>query len=623
MVEGAIAGNPGDKKLLLGNEAIARGALEAGISIASSYPGTPSTEILESLIDVAEQYGIYVEWSTNEKVALEVGIGASMSGLRALVTMKHVGVNVAADALMSLGYTGVIGGLILVSADDPGAFSSQNEQDNRIYGIHSYIPVFEPSEPQEAKNMVVDLYDLSEKYSSAIILRSTTRLSHTRGVVILGEIRRGKSNGLFNRKPRRWTLLPPHNKNLHREAVERIEKLSEELHSFRYNFLKRGEDNLAIVSGGVAYTYVAESIKKLGLKPHILKLASTYPLPRKLIRELFDLNPDKIVIVEELEPIIEHQLKVLAFDERFDGEIVGKEIFPRIDELTTLKVMEGLSRVLKLEINLPTPLNPSLNIPPRPPTFCPGCGHRSVYFAVKLAVKRLRVDAIFPNDIGCYTLGFFSPFVMADLSWSMGSSIGIGSGIARFSKKRPVIAFIGDSTFFHAGIPALLNAVYNSYPLVIVVMDNLVTAMTGHQPHPGSGAGALGDPRKRISIEDIVKASGIEFVEVIDAYNISMIRSTTERAIKYVSEKSKPAVIVARRPCALVFARLARREGRKLVPYYIDLDRCVKCGICVNDFACPAITVFNDTYQIQENICIGCGVCTQICPAKAIKRIKG
>ena len=617
MAKHIIDGKAGERKLLLGNEAIARGALEAGISSATAYPGTPSTEILESLIGVAQKYGVYVEWSTNEKVALEFGIGVSMMGLRAIVAMKHVGVNVASDPLMSLGYTGVVGGLVVVTADDPNAFSSQNEQDNRFYGIHSYIPVFEPSSPQEAKDMAKRLFDLSEKYRTAVFLRSTTRLSHTRGPVLLGEIRERDREPVFHRDVERWALLPPYNLVKHHEAVERISRLERELHEFEFNRVVDGRGDVAVVTAGISFNYVMEALDLIGVRPTVYKFASTYPIPRKLALDA--LARGKVVVVEELEPVVEWQLKVLAQEEGVDTEILGKRFFPRVGELSVRKVAEGLSKALNVGLSLPEPLRNELTIPRRPPTLCPGCGHRSTYYAVKLGVLRSRVKPVYANDIGCYTLGFFPPFKMADLTWSMGSSLGIGSGIARFSDQ-PVIAFIGDSTFYHAGVPGLINAVYNRIPLIVVVMDNSVTAMTGHQPHPGSGVGPFREKRPVIRIEDIAKSVGVEFVKVVDAYDVFGIRDTVQEAIKYVRETGLPAVIVAKKPCALLMAREARRRGEEIVPYYIDTERCVRCGICTDKFACPAIVREGDIFRIIPELCVGCGVCAEICPAKAIHR---
>ncbi|MEM0377004.1 MAG: indolepyruvate ferredoxin oxidoreductase subunit alpha [Thermofilum sp.] len=620
MARAAISGDSGTRKLLLGNEAIARGAVEAGISAAAAYPGTPSTEILEALAEVAEEYGVYVEWSTNEKVALEVGIGVSMMGLRALVAMKHVGLNVASDPLMSLGYTGVVGGLVVVSADDPNAHSSQNEQDNRYYGLHSYIPVFEPSGVQEAKDMTRELFQLSEEHRTAVILRTTTRLSHSRGEVMFGAVERVHREPVFHRDPERWALLPPYSLRKHREVLERIRTLEEKLGEWPFNRFVEGDGDTLIVSAGFAHAYVREALDWLKVNPPLLKLASTYPLPRALAKRALEFR--KIVVVEELEPFVEDQLRAFAQREGSSAEIHGKDLFPRVGELNTALVASGLSKALGVSFDPPRGNAAGVELPPRPPTLCPGCGHRSTYYAVKLAAARARVKPVWANDIGCYTLGFFPPFRMADFTWSMGSALGIGMGIARFSKD-PVVAFIGDSTFYHAGIPGLINAVYNQYPIVVVVMDNGVTAMTGHQPHPGSGYGPTGEKRPAIPVENLARACGVEFVEVVPAYEVARLRDAVERAIKHAREKNAPAVVVARQLCALEELRMKRMRGEAVVPYVIDQAKCVKCGICIDQFSCPAIVRENGSIKILTELCAGCGVCASICPAKAIGPLSG
>ena len=620
-----ILGSSGEKRLLLGNEAIARGALEGGISVATAYPGTPSTEILEALAKVAKKVGLYVEWSVNEKVALEVAIGASMCGLRAITCMKHVGLNVASDPFMSLGYTGVKGGLVIVSADDPNAHSSQNEQDNRLYGMHSYIPVIEPSSVHEAKELTRLAFDISENYEVAVLVRSTTRISHMRGKVVFGEIRGKKSRGNFHRDLSRWVLLPVNSRRLHEEAIRRVEKLALEAERWGLVEMIQGDDEVVVVTGGIAYAYVAEALNAIRMekRPTVLKLSMTYPLPRKTIEEIFK-STRRIVVIEELEPFIEMQLRSLANEMRYDGVIEGKKYVPRVLELDVKKVSEALSKALNLRVPETKPISPNVSlpsIPSRPPTLCPGCGHRSTYYAIKMASKRLRLKAVYPNDIGCYTLGFFSPFHMADLSYSMGSSLGIGMGIAKVSDE-VVISFIGDSTFFHAGLPALVNAVYNKYGMIIVVMDNSFTAMTGHQPHPGTGINAVGEKSPLIKIEDIARASGVEFIRVVDAYDVRGIMRTLEEAVSYVQRRSMPALIVARKPCALWEYRSKLRKGERILPYRIDQSKCTKCGICVDHFACPAIIRENEVITIVESLCVGCGVCADICPVKAIVPLK-
>ena len=614
-----ISGSKGETVLLMGNEAIARGMLEAGISVAAAYPGTPSTEIVEALSRVAKKAGIYVEWSTNEKVALEVAVGASMCGLRASAVMKHVGVNVAADPLMSVGYSGVEGGLVIVTADDPNAHSSQNEQDNRFYGLHAYIPIFEPSSPGEAKDLTRDIYEISEKYKTAVFLRSTTRISHVRGNVTLGDVLKPKSKGKFHRDYSRWVLLPVNSRRLHQEAIDRIEKLSFNLHELKYNMLKRGDGDFGVIASGIGYAYAMEALKLLGLYDSVtlLKLASTYPLPKKLLKEFFNQVDGEVLIIEELEPIVEWQVKIFAKEESISNTIHGKNVLPRVKELDTSIVASAIATLRQIKLEPYTSYKPSLKLPPRPPTMCPGCGHRATYYEIKIASAKSKIKAVYPGDIGCYTLGFFPPYRLVDISYSMGSGLGIGLGISHASDEI-VIATIGDSTFFHAGIPALINAVYNRAPVLLVVMDNSITAMTGHQPHPGSGYRATGEPVMPLRIEDIANAVGVEYVKIIDPYKVKDSINAIVEAIEYVKKEQKPAVIIARKPCALMVYREALRKGVSITVYTIDQDKCIKCGTCVNLFACPAIYVKDNKYAINPVLCTGCGVCAQICAANAI-----
>lgn len=616
-----LLGEPGQRVLMLGDEAAARGALEAGVAFAAGYPGTPSTEVLEALIKASPEHGVYVEWSTNEKVALELAVGASMCGARAMATMKHVGLNVASDTFMSLGYSGVEGSLVVLVADDPGAHSSQNEQDTRMYAMHAYVPVLEPSCPHEAKEITRTAFDLSERYGTAIIVRLTTRVSHTRGEVILGPLREPRRGGAFKRDFKKWVLLPLNVRHLHPKAIKRVEDFSRNAHEIEYNTLIEGEGDLGVVACGVAYGYVAEALRELKAKPHVLKLASTYPLPVKLVERLFELAPRGVLVVEELEPVVENQLRGCADKLGYDGEIKGKDLVPRTHELDTNKVARALASFMGLKWHEPRVASPPSWLPPRPPTFCPGCGHRATFYEIKIASKKSNIKAVYPGDIGCYTLGFFPPFRLVDTSFCMGSSIGIGLGIARASHEEVVIATIGDSTFFHAGIPALIDAVYNRHPVLVVVMDNRYTAMTGHQPHPGTGLGPWGEERKTILIEDIARVIGVEYVEVIDPYNVKESVDILSAAIKWVRDNRKPALVVSRHTCALVEHRERMKRGESVTPFYVDAEKCTGCGLCIDRFACPAIVRTSDNRaQILADLCVGCGVCAQICPSSAIKR---
>jgi len=607
---------PGKKMLLLGNEAIARGAIEAGIGLAAAYPGTPSTEVMETLILAAKDLGFYVEWSVNEKVALEVAFGASITGIRSLVAMKHVGVNVAMDSLVSLGYTGVNGGFLLVSAEDPSMHSSQNEQDNRWIGILSYIPVFEAYNPHEAKELTRYLFGFSEDHETPVILRTTTRLSHTRGVVEYGEIRDRKVKGKFERNIGRWVLLP-RNARIRREIqLSRWEKIMDAVNNVPFNWIEDNGAEDGVIAVGSAYGYVKEAAASIEKSFDILKISSSVPFPMKLVDKFLEAHP-RVLVVEELEPVVEMSIKN-SFYGSSDVEIRGKDLVGYKGELNLDRVYKALSEFLGLPYKGKEDYQRDIPIPGRPPVLCPGCPHRATFFALRKAVNMSRVNAIYPGDIGCYTLGVQPPYEEVDTTISMGSGIGIANGLAH-TQDNMVIATIGDSTFYHAGIPGLINAVYNFSPLLLVVMDNEVTAMTGDQPNPGTGYTALGRGAERIPIEDIARGVGVKRVKVVDPYNVKETLNALKDLISYIKDEGKPGVLVARRECSLVYVRRVRRKGEVIPTYYVDDDKCTGCRICVDQFACPAIFMVGDKAWIDESMCTGCGVCDQICPFKAFQ----
>ena len=435
----------------MGNEAIALGAFEAGVEVVAAYPGTPSTEIPETAARFAKQYGAYVEFSTNEKVALEVGIGASWAGKRALVTMKHVGVNVASDSFMTLAYTGVDGGFVLVSADEPECHSSQNEQDNRIYARFANVPCLDPSSAQECRDMTIFAYDLSELFSIPVILRPTTRGCHGRGDVELGEINIQKREGKFTKDVTKYVTVPSHTRVLHKKLLEKMEKVREFVENSNLNYAISGDGKTGIVDIGASFNYLMESLNILGIKPPILKIGVSHPLAKnKVLSFIKDL--EKVVIVEELEPVIENDVKILMAENQLNLKLYGKNIFPRTGEYSTDLVTEILSKFFRIDVSKEQPKN--ITIPNRAPLLCAGCPHRSTFYAIK---KVTRGKAIFPSDIGCYTLGFSRPLQTVDTCIAMGSSFGIACGLAK-SVNEPIVATLGDSTFFHAGIPALINA---------------------------------------------------------------------------------------------------------------------------------------------------------------------
>ncbi len=613
------------RALLLGNEAIARGAIEAGIGVAAAYPGTPSSEIIGSLSTVANELGIYVEWSTNEKVAFEVAYAAAISGVRALTAMKHVGLNVAADPLMSSAYTGVEAGFVIVTADDPYMWSSQNEQDNRWYGLHAFIPVLEPSNPNEAKKLIMYAYEISEKFKHPIILRSTTRISHSRMPIELGPIPKNiRREGVFSRDRKRFVLVPVNARRNKEKIVRLWEEFKKEFSNSLFNLVE-GDGRKVIVASGTSYTYVKEAITTYGIsnKVKILKLSTVVPLPKDLMLKHLS-EADEVLVVEEVDPVIEFQIKELIVSEGLNVRVHGKDLLGMPFEMNMARVIKALNKFLGAQLNLPEPIDLSdvPKVPPRPPTLCPGCPYRPLYYKLKAINQREGLDIIYSGDIGCYSLGVNPPFETQDIIIEMGGSIGLANGFAHATKQMP-IAIIGDSTFFHAGLPPLVNALYNNAPMVVIVLDNLTTAMTGHQPHPGTGVTATGKPTRRVLIEDIVRGMGIEFVKVIDPFNMKEFEETYLNAIKYVKEEGKPAVIVSRRSCALIAVSKALRSGFELPKYVVDRERCIGCGICYNVFACPAIRpTEGKKASIDPELCIGCGACVDVCPVKAIKPVK-
>ncbi|MEM0084245.1 MAG: indolepyruvate ferredoxin oxidoreductase subunit alpha [Candidatus Methanomethylicia archaeon] len=607
----------------MGNEAIARGAIEAGIGFASAYPGTPSTEIIESLAEVANDYGFYVEWSVNEKVAFEAAYGASICGVRALTAMKHVGLNVAADALMSSAYTGVEAGFVIVSAEDPSMWSSQNEQDNRYYGLHAYIPVFEPYSPQEAKELIKYSFDFSEKFKHPVIFRSTTRISHCRGPVTFGDVPKIKASGRFIKDFKRFSLLPSNARVLRVKLLEKWRRICDEIEDSPFNFYIDNGSKKLIVCSGTSYGYVLDCLKILGVndKINLLKISTVVPAPRRLILKALN-SCDEALVVEELEPILEHTIKVMAFDEDVNCIIHGKDLIPLIGELSIDRIINGLAKFMGLpyQLNFNSNLKFEVELPDRPPILCSGCPHRATFLELKWALAKAGVrDVVFAGDIGCYSLGGHPPFNVQDIILEMGGGIGSANGISHVSNQF-VVAIMGDSTFYHACIPALINAIYNNSPMLVLVLDNRVTAMTGHQPHPGTGRTAMGIRINEVKIEDIASGIGVRYVKTIDPFNVKDSIEEFIKAIKYVLDNKTVALINSRRACTLMVASNAIRKGISIPTYTIDNNLCRACGLCYNQIGCPAIIPMDDKKAYIESIlCFGCSVCMQICPYNAIK----
>ena len=617
-----ILGRPGSTQLLMGNEAVARGFLEAGGGFASGYPGTPSTEVIESLADVAKEVGIYVEWSANEKVALEAAYGASLTGVRSIATMKHVGLNVAADALMSIAYTGVKAGMLVFAAGDPSMWSSQNEQDNRYYGLISYVPVLTPSDPQEAKDLTILGLDLSEKFSHPFMMVSTTRVSHTRGPVVLGPLRPPKVSGSFERA-RGLTLVPAVAREQREKLISKWEELRKAFNGLGQFNRVEGEGDQAILVDGVAYSFVKEALSEVegAAKVKVVKLSTPLPFPREFVIDAVK-DARRVLVVEELEPVVEGQLKQALSEEGIRLEVHGKDLVGLAGELTLERVRRAVRTFLGLPVEEPKLYKVDLQIPPRPPAFCPGCPHRATFYSLRRAVNRLRLKPIYSGDIGCYSLGLYEPFKEQDIIIEMGGSVGAANGLAHTAKDQVPIAIIGDSTFFHAGVPGLINAVYNRAPMLLLVLDNRTTAMTGEQPDPGSGLTATGEEAPVISIEAIAKGVGVEKVVTFDPFDVKGATDAMAEALEYVVKERKPAVAVARKACALDAVRKARRNKVQIPLYQVVDDKCTACGICYNAFSCPAIFVKDDRKAwIDPSLCTGCGVCAEICPYKAIVKV--
>lgn len=606
-----LAGKPGEIQLLLGNEAIVRGAIEAGIEVVTCYPGTPSSEVPDTFFRLSPEGSYFFEYSTNEKVALEVGGGAALGGALTLTTMKHVGVNVAADPMMTLAYIGVPGGLVLLSADDPGCHSSQNEQDNRIFARLAGYPVFEPCTAQEAKDMTREALLLSRKWQQPVMLRTTTRLNHLRGPVELAKPRVPASAGEPEKNPRRFVPIPAVARVRHAELLKKLEEIRAEMAASSFNECS-GQGDFGVVATGICRAYLKDALDELDLhdKVKALTLGVTNPLPETLCADLLS-SVKRVLVLEEGEPVIENELRALAQKQGIAVEILGKGFagLTRLGEYETRMTKIALSQAL----GLPSAATPACaapaSLPQRPPNLCSGCPHRAAYYVVRQVYGD---SAFYSSDIGCYTLGILPPLAMADFLLDMGSSVSTGCGFAKASGK-PVVAFIGDSTFFHSGITGVINAVFNNHDLLLVVLDNHTTAMTGGQPHPGVEVTAQGHNAAQVSIEGVLAACGVREVRTVNPMNLKATRA----AVEELKDMTGVRALIAREPC-IIHAR--RILGKKPVQaaYVPEVTDSVRN--CLETLACPSFKVVEGGVIVDETTCTGCMVCLQV--SKDIKARK-
>ena len=576
------------KKIMLGNEAVARGAYEAGCTVTSSYPGTPSTEITEFVSKYDE---IYSEWAPNEKVAMEVAIGAAIAGARSMCAQKHVGLNVAADPMFTVSYSGINGGMVIVVADDPGMHSSQNEQDSRQYARAAKIPMLEPADSQECKDFVKQAFEISEQFDTPVQVRVSTRIAHSQSVVEL-EDRIGSLVQDYIKKPEKYVMMPANARKRHVVVEQRMVALGEFSNDSDLNRIEWNDRSIGVITSGIAYQYAKEALGDASF----LKIGMVYPIPEKLVKEFAE-GVDKLYVVEELDPFIEDYIKGLGI------EVVGKERFPILGELTAQMISE---KVLEKQAG-ETALFEDVRIPGRPPVLCPGCPHRGVFYVL----HKLKVTVF--GDIGCYTLGALPPLGSIDAVICMGASIGGAHGMEKahgpdFAKH--TVAVLGESTFIHSGITGLIDIVYNKGNSTVIILDNSITGMTGHQQNPTTGLTIKNEPAKKVIIEDLCAAVGVDRVKVVDPFDLKEVESIVKEEL----EAEEPSVIIARRPCALL--KYVKLE----VPLAINTDKCKNCKRCLA-LGCPAIADNGEYLCINTSLCNGCGLCTKVCNFNAIEKV--
>ena len=594
------------KEFLMGNEAIGKACIAAGVNVVAGYPGTPSTEVLETI--AKENDGsIYVEWSVNEKAAMEVAAGAAYSGARTLVTMKQVGLNVASDPLMSLEYVGVKGGMVVLVADDPGPISSQTEQDTRTFAEYSKVPCFDPSDAKEAYEMIFEAFELSEKYNTPVFMRPTTRVCHSYQSIDVrdyAEYEDHRPDG-FVKDSKRWVIFPKLSYANHAKIEERNEGISDEFSSNERNAVTAGTVRKGIVAQGISYANVKDILDNTkGEKPALLKISTPFPFPDKLACEFLK-SVDEVLVIEELDPYIErHLLQVcgkFGVNVKITGKLTGS--VARSGENMPDLVQRYINDFMGIESSS-CALSETPELPVRPPVLCAGCPHRASFYAVKKAMKGK--ETIFAGDIGCYTLGNAMPLDMVDTCLCMGAGLGIAQGVGRVKPDTKCFAFVGDSTFFASAITGVVNAVYNQADMTLIVLDNSTTAMTGHQPHPGTGHTMMGEFTDKINIENILRGIGVETVVRQDPFKLD----EAVGVVKKVADEPGVKAIIFEAPCCVLF--------KPETPYEVDLDKCVDCKMCIREIGCPGVVLKDGHVAVDPALCNGCGLCSQICPCDAI-----
>jgi len=639
----------GTCKLLMGNEAIARGAIEAGVQVAACYPGTPSSEIGETLAEASKRLDLYYEWSINETIAFEVAAGASLTGARAITAMKNAGFNLVMDTFMTITYGGIKGGFVIVVADDPDAHYSSNEQDTRVQGLAAEIMVFEPQNQNQAKKMTKDAFDISEKLELPVLLRSVSRLSHASGNVILTDIRKNRNTIGFNKHwklPYRWNVYgPPGPISKRKWLHSKMPLMKEYVEESEYNKLIMKGSEIGIITSGIASCYALEALEELEYidKVNLLILGIINPLPEKKVSEILK-NSSKIIVIEEGDPILESSIRLMAKEVNSNIEIHGKmfgnSVLPKEGELNPDIAKEGIAEIINISLEEDkerAKLKEEVKkiITPRSTTLCSGCPHLGSYWALRKVIEKEKGNPIINGDIGCYEQGGYgvaskaidfndyndcrykisSPYEILDTIYVMGSGIGMAQGQYHAGHTGKIVAVSGDSTFYHTCMPSVVNSLYNNADITYLVLDNSWTCMTGHQPNPSTGISSIGEVGKKFSIEDIVKAIGVEFVKIADPYNIK----DSIEAIKTALDFKGTSIVILRRECAL---QVVRRKETKNVETYVNKDNCISCKSCVQ-LGCPAITFKNNKAGIDKSLCMNCGMCIQVCPVLAISERGG